>query len=144
MANVSRSRTIAAAPETLWKILGDPHHLPRWWPMVERVENVKRGDFTSPALEEGRTVRQDFHTVANDVNRRREWSQDLAGTPFERFLAENTIEVTLAPAGDATKVTLESRQKLKGMSRMGGGGFMLRRATRKQLDEALERLEGLL
>jgi len=35
-----RTRTIAASTEELWDVLGDPHHLPRWWPRVSRVEAV--------------------------------------------------------------------------------------------------------
>ncbi len=38
-----RSRTIAARAEQLWELIGDPHHLPRWWPRVERVEDVEGG-----------------------------------------------------------------------------------------------------
>ena len=40
------SRTIAAPPEQLWRILSDPYHLPRWWPRVTRVEDVADGAFT--------------------------------------------------------------------------------------------------
>ena len=39
-------------------------------------------------------------------------------------------------------MTLEVRQKLRGLSRFGG--FLVKRATRRQLDEALDALERLL
>jgi uncharacterized protein YndB with AHSA1/START domain len=145
MPQASRSRTISATPEDLWRIVGDPSHLARWWPKVERVEGVRRGSFTEAMrTRKGRTIRADFHIVDSDRPRRHIWTQDLPGTPFERFLSLNETEALLEPDGDgATRVTLTSRQKLRGLSRIGGG-FMLKRATKKQLDEALATLEGLL
>ena len=47
--------------------------------------------------------------------------------------------MTLEPADGGTQVTIAQRQKLRGYSRTGG--FMLRRATRSKLEEALEGLE---
>ena len=41
--------------------------------------------------------------------------------------------------GVGTQVTLESRQRLRGLSRLGG--FMMRRATGRTLAEALKGLE---
>ena len=144
MPRASRTRVLTAPPEAVWKIVGDPTHLARWWPKVERIEGVRRGSFTQVLrTKKGRTVRADFHIVDSDRLRRHAWTQDLAGTPFERFLALNELEARLAPSGDGTEVTLTSRQKLRGLSRVGGG-FMLKRATRKQLDEALTALDGLV
>jgi hypothetical protein len=40
-------------------------------------------------------------------------------------------------------VSLEAQQRLRGLSRFGGG-FMLKRATGAQLDEALDGLEHAL
>jgi carbon monoxide dehydrogenase subunit G len=46
----------------------------------------------------------------------------------------------VAPDGDgATRVTLEQRQRLRGAAAFGG--LIVRRATRRILDEALDRLE---
>ena len=146
MPQASRSRVIAATPDELWRVVGDPSHLARWWPRVERVEGVRRGTFTEVMrTKKGRNVRADFHVVEADRPRRHAWAQDLEGTPFERFLALHEVAAELEPVEDgATRVTLTSRQKLRGLSRFGGGGFMLKRATRRQLDEALEALEGLV
>ena len=59
----------------------------------------------------------------------------------KRVLAWSETEMRLEPAGDgATRVTLELRQKLRGLARLGG--FMVRRAARRALDEALEGLES--
>jgi len=40
MPTVTRTRTIEASPQDVWEVLSDPHHLPRWWPRVSRVEAV--------------------------------------------------------------------------------------------------------
>jgi uncharacterized protein YndB with AHSA1/START domain len=144
---VKRSRTLSAPVEEIWRVVGDVHHLPRWWPGVERVEGSRGGGFTQVLRsKKGRTVRQDFRITRDDSKRLRRWEQEITGTPFERFLAANAMEVALEPAegGGATKVTLTSEQKLRGVSRVGGGGFMLRRATKQQLGEALDGLESLL
>jgi hypothetical protein len=45
----------------------------------------------------------------------------------------------LEPADGGTLVTIVQRQKLRGYSRTGG--FLLRRATKGKLQEALEGLE---
>ena len=144
MPQASRSRVVAASPEAVWRVVGDPSHLARWWPKVERVEGVRRGSFTEVMrTKKGRTIRADFHIVDADRPRRHIWTQDLPGTPFERFLRLNETEAVLEPADGGTRVTLISRQKLRGLSRVGGG-FMLKRATKQQLDEALESLDGLV
>jgi hypothetical protein len=50
--------------------------------------------------------------------------------------------VALAPAGAGTQVGLAVHQRPVGWARFGG--LMLRRAARRQLDEALDGLAGLL
>jgi carbon monoxide dehydrogenase subunit G len=56
------------------------------------------------------------------------------------FAAAST-EVKLLPDDDGTRVTLVVRQQMRGSARLGG--FMVRRATGKVLDEALDSLEAL-
>ena len=58
------------------------------------------------------------------------------------MLDEAITEVLLEPEADGTKVTIAQYQKLRGYSKTGG--FLLRRATRAKLDEALDGLERLL
>ena len=48
---VRRSRVVAASPDEIWATVGDPYHLPRWWPRVERVELVRGDGFTQLLLE---------------------------------------------------------------------------------------------
>jgi uncharacterized protein YndB with AHSA1/START domain len=137
-----RARTLQASPETVWAVVEDPHHLPRWWPGVGRVEGVEPDRWTKVFItKKGRPVRADYHLLESEAPRQRSWEQELPGTPFERLLNEAITEVRLEPADGGTRVTLELRQKLRGYSRFGG--LMLRRATRARLDEALDGLEAI-
>ena len=64
MPTARRSRTIAAPVEELWEVICDPHHLPRWWPRVKRVEDVDGDAFTEVmTTAKGKVVRADFHLV---------------------------------------------------------------------------------
>jgi carbon monoxide dehydrogenase subunit G len=149
MATARRSRTIAADPRAVWAVVDDPHHMPRWWPGVMRMEGVDDDRFTQVfKTKKGRSVRVDFHLLASagpddeaEPFAQRTWEQEIPGTPFERVLSESVIDVLLEPEGTGTRVTIEQRQKLRGYSRTGG--FMLRRATRAKLDEALAGLERI-
>ena len=55
---------------------------------------------------------------------------------------ESIIVVELSLVEGGTKIKLEQHQKLRGYSRTGG--FLLRRATAKKLDEALDGLARIL
>lgn len=140
---VRRSRVVAAPPDELWATVGDPYHLPRWWPRVERVELVQGDGFTQLLrTDKGRAIRADFRVLQSRRPELRRWRQEVAGTPFEGILAWSETEIRLEPSGEgATRVTLEQEQKLRGMARFGG--FMVRRAARRALDGALEGLESL-
>ena len=144
MPSARRSRTIAAPPERLWEVIGDPHHLPRWWPRVERVEDVEGDAFTEVMkTSKGKLVRADFRVRAS---REREhalvWEQQLAGTPFARLLSSAETHVLLEPTEGGTSVTLELHQRLTGMFPRFGG-FMVRRAAVATLDQALDGLERI-
>ena len=154
MPTARRSRTIAAPASELWELVGDPHHLPRWWPRVERVEDVNAGAFTEVMrTEKGRVVRADFELLRRDeAGRTVSWSQRVAGTPFGRVLSAAETDVRLdeldggtdaqAPAAARTEVTIELRQTLTGFFPRFGG-FMVRRATAAILEEALDGLERI-
>jgi uncharacterized protein YndB with AHSA1/START domain len=140
--SISRRLTVGASPERLWELVADPHHLPRWWPGVQRVEGVEADRFTQVLYtRKGRPVRVDFLITASEPPRRQVWEQELAGTPFARVLSESVIEVMIEPAEQASAVTISQRQRLRGYSRTGG--WMLRRATRRKLDQALEGLAAI-
>jgi uncharacterized protein YndB with AHSA1/START domain len=143
MPTTRRERTIDADPQRVWEVIEDPHHMPRWWPGVERMEGVEPDRFTQVFYtKKGKPVRMDFRLLASEPPSRRVWEQDLLGTPFERVLRQAITEVQIEPAQEGgTRVTIALTQKLRGYSRTGG--FMLRRATRRRLDEALDGLAAI-
>jgi uncharacterized protein YndB with AHSA1/START domain len=172
MPTVRRSRTIDASPEDLWEVLGDPHHLPRWWPRVSRVEAVDQDAFTEVLTgPSGKIVRADFKLLEQVDRQRIVWSQQVENTPFARVLRSAETEITLAgtSAGhaadgfaeghrehpSATEVTIELRQELQGFSpRPGSGSWigglsrfgspLVRRAAHSTIDEALDGLERIV
>ena len=142
MANAQSTRIVAAPPERVWEVIGDPHHMPRWWPGVQRMEGVEADRWTQVfTTKRGRPVRLDFHLLQSEPPWVRSWEQELVGTPFERVLQESITEIRLEPTAQGTRVTIAQRQKLRGYSRTGA--FMLRRATRAKLAEALQGLERI-
>ena len=140
MPRTARTRTLRARPDAVWDVVGDPHHFPRWWPRVERVEAVDGGRWTKVFMtRKGRPVRADFELVDSRPPQLRAWRQEVEDSPFERVLGDAVTEVHIEPAEEGSSVTIQQRQKLRGLARLGG--FLVRRATRRVLDEALEGLE---
>lgn len=166
MPTVRRSRTIDASLDELWEVLGDPHHLPRWWPRVSRIEAVTltgAGDldaFTEVLMgPSGKSVRADFKLLEQLDRRRIVWAQQVEGTPFARVLrsAETEIALVEGQGGDrpVTEVTIELRQELQGFAHRSGGGSwigafsrfgspLVRRAAHSTIDEALDGLEQIV
>jgi uncharacterized protein YndB with AHSA1/START domain len=138
-----RSATIAAPPAAVWPTVADVHQQPRWWPRVERVERVSGTAFTQVLRsDKGAQVRADFRIGQRTKPRLVSWTQDLEGTPFAKLLTHAETTLTLAPEGEqATRVEIRLEQRLHGMSRFGG--FMVKRAARRQLDAALAALVAL-
>jgi uncharacterized protein YndB with AHSA1/START domain len=161
MPTARHSRTIAASVEELWELVSDPHHLPRWWPRVTRVEDVEGAAFTEVMMtKKGKVVRADFQLVEADERQRSlTWEQLVAGTPFARVLKSAETELRLVPVeaspeppsgteggqgrlGPATEVTIELRQALNGLfPRLGG--YMVRRAALSTIDQALDGLQRI-
>lgn len=143
MPTTTRSRRVDAPPEEVWRLVGDPYHLPRWWPKVARVEAVAGGRFTEvlQGTRSGRSVRADFRVEEKRKQELLRFSQEVAGSPFERVLREAETRIAIAPAdGGGTRVQITLHQRMRGLSRLGG--FLVRRATRRILDEALDGLEA--
>lgn len=153
MPDTSRSRTLAAPVDELWRVVRDPHHLPRWWPRVERVEAVEERAFTEVMrTKKGKVVRADFDVLACDEHRHTlTWAQRIAGTPFARVLSAAETELRLRATSTATEVTIELRQTMAGYSRSGAmfgfwpgaGARMVTRAAAHTLEEALDGLERI-
>ena len=138
---------IDAPRDRVWELVSDPHHLPRWWPKTVRVEDVrqvgsgKRSRWTTVlGTERGRGVRADYRCTSAATGERYVWEQEVEGTPFERILKFSRLDIELADGGDrGTRVRLSSAERLKGLSRLGSP--MMRMATRRRLDEALDGIE---
>ena len=129
---VTRSRTLDAPPDAVWRILADPYALPRWWPMTRRVEAVTDAGWTMVLGKEGgRAVRADQRLEASEPPRLRRWALTVAGSPFERVLTASVVEARL----EGATLQLSLRQQPRGWARFGSP--MLRRAGRRQLDAAL-------
>jgi uncharacterized protein YndB with AHSA1/START domain len=136
---VTRSRTLPAAPEAVWRVVADPRTLARWWPRVERVKGITADGWTAVLRSSrGRAVRADWRLDGQAAGEWRAWVQELEGTPFAKVLAERRVEARLEPDGDGTRVTIELRQRGRGMARFGR--FMMRRAAGRELDGALDGL----
>jgi uncharacterized protein YndB with AHSA1/START domain len=150
MPTVVRSRDVQVEPDRAWKLLADPHNLPRWWPETVRVESVegtpgsRRSRFTQVfETSKGRSVRADFKTTESTSGQRIVWEQQIEGTPFEKFLRSAELEMRVAPRGAGeTEVTLEARRSLRGVSRLGAP--MMTGATKRSLDAALDGIERAL
>jgi uncharacterized protein YndB with AHSA1/START domain len=172
MLTARRTRTISAPIDDLWDVMRDPHHLPRWWPRVVRVEDVADGAFTEVMkTRKGKTVRADFDIVEVDEEARTlRWDQRVQGTPFEAVLSSSLTELRLvavdargeangpgrleggAAATEVTEVTIELRQVLSGQIARGGWYTvalprmrerMVRRAAAATIDEALDGLQRI-
>jgi len=134
---VARSRTLRAPVPDVWRVLEDPYALPRWWPLVRRVESVSAAGWTAVLGKPGsRGVRADQRLEASEPERLRRWALDVPGSPFERVLSASVTEARLTPASAGAELTLELRQSPRGWAHFGR--FLLRRAGRRQLVEALD------
>jgi uncharacterized protein YndB with AHSA1/START domain len=138
---------IPAPRADVWSVVSDPYHLPRWWPNVTRVEGVheRKGGSGSQwtkvfETQSGKSVRADFRCRYSRAPEAFGWEQEIPGSPFEKYLRSAVTEIELSDADSGTLVEIETDQRLRGISRFGGGP-MLKRATGRQLDEALDALE---
>jgi uncharacterized protein YndB with AHSA1/START domain len=140
--SVTRERTVSAPGEEVWAVVSDPYAFPRWWPHVVRVEDVEEDAWTKVLRTPGgKTVRADFTRIELEAPRRIAWRQELEESPFERIFSSAVTEVELSGAeGGGTRVALTSSEKVRGRFRIGGG-FLVRRAARRRLDDALVGLE---
>jgi hypothetical protein len=113
---------------------------------VEDVRSTREGRRSRWTVvlgtQRGRGVRADFRCTAATGGERYVWEQEIDGTPFEKILRSAELEIRLEARNEATTVTLVSSERLRGLSRLGSP--MMRRATRRRLDEALDGIERAL
>ncbi len=139
---IREETVVPAAPEEVWGLVSDPARLPQWWPAVARVEDASSAAWTTVlSSPKGKSVRIDYSRVEAEPERRVVWRQEVEESPFERILSESLTDVELEEAGEGTQVELRARQRLRGWARFG---FMqIRRATARQLEQALDNLEAI-
>ena len=140
MACVTGQIELAAAPDKVWAQVSDPRQLARWWPKVVRVELAGEDAFTEVlTTEKGRDVRADFVIAENRPPHCWRIVQELEETPFAAVLRESQTTLELQPIGThATALSITLERKPRGLGRFGGP--MMKRAAKRQLDEALARL----
>ena len=148
MPRAGRTRVIGASRSAVWDVVSDPYHLSRWWPKVVRVEAVQErrrgtGTLWTKVLRasSGRDIRADFRCLYSKEPSAYAWEQEVDGSPFAKVFRSAVTRIELDEADGATRVRLDVEQRLRGMSRFGS--FMLKRATRRQLDDALDSLQRL-
>jgi uncharacterized protein YndB with AHSA1/START domain len=148
MPRARRTRVIAADRSAVWKVVSDPYHLSRWWPKVVRVEAVQErtrgtGTLWTKVLRagSGRDVRADFRCLYSKEPLAYAWEQEVDDSPFAKVFRSAITRIELDETDRGTAVTLRAEQQLRGLSRFGS--FMLKRATRAQLDQALDGLQRL-
>lgn len=128
-------------------MVGDPHHLPRWWPRVQRVEAVEDGGFTEVLMSaKGKIVRADFKLLDTPEPWRVVWSQVVENTPFAKVLKSAETEIRLVDRhgarGPLAEVTIEMRQATQGLfARLGSR--LVRRAAASTIEEAFDGLERI-
>jgi uncharacterized protein YndB with AHSA1/START domain len=140
---IVRGETLVQEPvEEVWRVVSDPARLPAWWPGVTRVEDASALAWTTVLQSaKGKAVRADYTRVAASEPSQISWSQELAGTPFERILVEAVTSISLSAADGGTRVELSLEQTPRGWARLAP--FQFRAAGKRQVDGALEGLERL-
>ena len=135
---VRRERAVDAGADAIWRVAADPYHLPRWWPRAQRVEAVRPDGWTVVlGTDRGRGVRADYTLLAEEPYRR-VWALEIEGTPFERIFSR---QVTTLEVADG-RIALAIDQRPRRFARFGG--FLMRRGTARNLDEALDSLAELV
>ena len=144
MPRVRRSRRISAPQAEVWRLVSDPGQLPTWWPRVVRVEGISgSGDRFTEVLrtDAGRDLRADFNVVEREKPTLWRFAQEIGDDPFSKVLSRSETLVELEGDSDGTVVTIQVDRSLRGMARLGG--FLFRGATKRHIEEALDRLEEI-
>ena len=145
MPVVTEHSDLDAPLERVWKVVSDPYSLPRWWPRVQRVEEVTESGWTMVLMSDrGKPIRADFTLAESRPMELLEWRQELEETPFERMLSLSRLVIELDGDADSgpTAIALRSTERLRGLARLGSP--MVRRATRRRLEQALQQLGELV
>lgn len=145
MPSVTRKTTVGATPDQVYDLVSDPTRLPEWWPRVVRVEDVagkpgvERTRWTCVlGAESGRLLRLDYRCSGATRPGRYEWEHELEGTPYEKHLARQSVNVSIEARGEGTEVSVTTVNSLRGTAKIAG--FSMKKGQRKLIDDALESL----
>ena len=138
MPNVARRRVIDAPVESVWAVVSDPYHLPRWWPRhgtgrerARRDGQAQPVDRASSRPSRGAACAPTSAASARPPSERFVWEQDARRHAVRAHPAQRGHrDRPRRRGGGATDVRIESRQALRGLSRLGSP--MMRRATGAQ------------
>ena len=138
-----RETVLAATPDEVWRVVGNPEQLGRWWPGVTRVEEATPEAWTTVlGSPRGKAVRADFTRLELIEGERLVWRQEVAGSPFERILASSLTTISLSSTKTGgTQVAIELDNRPRGWARFAPLQF--RAAASRQLRGALDGLEAL-
>ena len=109
---------------------------------MTRVEEASPTAWTNVLVSpKGKTVRADYSLVEEEEPARVLWRHEVQESPFERLLADSTVELALeADTGGGTRVRVTLDQRPRGWARFSP--FQLRAAAAKQAESALDGLAG--
>lgn len=148
MPTVTRKRTVAADPESVYAVVSDPARLSEWWPRVTRTENIdgkagaKRTRWTCVLeADSGRLLRLDYHCSGANRPERYEWEHELGGTPYQKHLSRQAVEARITGQAEGSEVALTTINTLRGVAKVAG--FSMKKGQQDLLDEALDSLAGV-
>jgi uncharacterized protein YndB with AHSA1/START domain len=99
--NIEITRSIAAAPDQVFRALTDAGELARWWTSSGESDARTGGafsyrfEFEDPSRDH--TYEGDYHDVT---------SGERVTYPWQTSLGETTVDVRLRPSGEGTELTL--------------------------------------
>ena len=142
MPRVKRSRTVAADPDAVFGTSSRPHHLPRWWPLgpARRGRDRRRLD-QRDAHAEGQDRPRRLHArrvAAAHEDRLAAGGRGVAVRGDPRRGHDETIDIE--PADGESKLA-SGWSPTRSCTGATGSGGLPRRATKRQLDEALDGIE---
>ena len=120
--------TIAARPETVFRLLTDPNEYVRWKGKLAHFEPRAGGDFRVDFPEDKGTVDGEFVEVV--PNRRVVFTWGWQGSPIVPP-GSSTVEIDLEPVGEGTRLRLVHRDLPEGAlaSHAEGWDYFLPRLT---------------
>ena len=89
----------------------------------------------------GKIIRADYTLLDASAQVASRGATRWRSPPSSGILSDSVTELELEAASDGTVVRLTTRLRMRGLSRFGG--FQVTRATRRQLDGALDGAAGL-